>query len=138
MNLHLLIDRLTVSIFSYANKEIKIVNNINPFLQAEAREEILNNLLSNLLGQATFHAKSKHIRISSRAFHNVILMNIKYKDPRPVYDLEKDLSEVKNQAEMLGGCLYFAKNKINGTNISLTFINHQISASVPNWNAKLN
>jgi hypothetical protein len=121
MNLCRLIDQLAND-KTFA--KIQVTNDINPSVQADTCERTLKQVLYNLLDHAVGYTNNKNIRISAKTFHHIILVQIKYLDPRQGFDIKTNLAEIKNPVEHLGGCLYINDSKIDETTISVTFLNH--------------
>lgn len=130
MNLCQLVDQTAVGTPSIADKKNRIVNEINPYLSVCAESKMLGLVIQNLLDEAIHYSMSKSVRIRAKSFHNVILVQIKYKDLRSEAVIENSLDKVKMQAEKLGGCLYVKCSKINGTTIAFTFLSQEISSGM--------
>ena len=126
MNLHQLVDRSAQSISTY--KVNRIINDINPRLEVDAETEMLMEVVLCLLDSATGHAGSTYVRVAAKTFHNIVLMQIKYSDPRYENEIEKALEGIKELAQSLGGCLYVTRGGKKETTISLTFMSQHVFA----------
>lgn len=124
MRLRHLVDQLSAGIPALTSGKNRIINNINPLLQAYTGDELLNRVMDSLLKYAALQSGSRHIRIAAKKHTSLTIVQIKYSD-NAGHEIENDLNELKMLARQIGGCLYISKNFL-GTTISFTFLNFQL------------
>jgi len=120
MNLNNLVEQSAIGVMP-AYPKIKIINDVHSGLRINTCRESMNSLLYGLLQSSANHAASQYIRVVAKAFHNIILLQIKYQDLRHEAAIKKEFEAISRQAERLGGCIYISNSTSNETTLSLTF-----------------
>lgn len=126
MSLYHLVNHLCGTLLSSNSKQKIIVNNISPGLQAGVKKEALAMVLQRLLDDLYRHSISSEIKISARRFNGVTVVQIKHKDSRLEPLINRDITDVKQLARKLGGCIYLSCTDV-ATTISFTYVNTNCS-----------
>ncbi|HLG38432.1 MAG TPA: hypothetical protein VI461_02150, partial [Chitinophagaceae bacterium] len=126
MSLYHLVNHLCETLLLSNNKQKVIVNNISPGLQAGAKKEGLTMVLQRLLDDVCRHSISNEIKITARRFNGVTVVQIKHKDSRLESLINQDLTDIKQLARKLGGCIYVSCSDVV-TTISFTYVNTNCS-----------
>lgn len=100
-----------------------IINDLNKEMLVTTDEGILITVLRNLLDAIITHSQSNCIRISAKAFGNIVLLYVKDSDNKHEEAIAGCLIQVAPLAEKIGGCITLNNYTAKGTTVAFSFYN---------------
>ena len=123
-SLHHLVNRLGESLEPAArrNKSL-IINNVPEEICSELNVNVVASVLSKLMNEVILHTENSCIRVSAKAFGNVVLIHIKDDGCLNYDSISHNLAEIQAQAEKIGGFVGFTSFRNKLTTIAFSFMN---------------
>ena len=99
------------------------VNEVPPTLCISADKGLVTTLLGNLFSLVANYCKDTCIKISAKAYHDVIVMHIKDTSTFNNYVLTSHLQNLQIGADKIGGFVEITSQRKKETTIAFSFIN---------------
>lgn len=128
--LHNLVNNVTSSYSPAAQRNSSyIINDIPEEISIIPNEDLLASVLSGLMNIVLSHTQNSCIRITAKAYGNVVLMHVK-DDGCVNYDsISQNLSGIQYMAEKLGGYVGFTSYRNKLTTIAFSLMNQRSIAA---------
>ena len=129
ISLHVLVNEI---ISSVSEKTIRhnssIVNDIPAGLELVSNTDMVASVVSNLLFTLATYAENSCIRITTKVFNDVILLQLKDQNSVNTYTIANSLQSSQPIAEKIGGYLGVTSQRKNETTIVFSFPNIRAAA----------
>ncbi|MES1223819.1 MAG: hypothetical protein ABUT20_50455 [Bacteroidota bacterium] len=102
------------------------VNQVPPTLCLTADKSVVSSLLSNLFSVIANYCKNTRIRISAKAYHDIIVMHIKDTSISDNHIMLSELQGIQTGADKIGGFLEVTSQRKKETTIAFSFINQPV------------
>ena len=99
------------------------VNDIPVHILISADRNIVSSVVANLLRIVSRNADSSCIRVSAKAYHNVVLMQVRDSNTRNNYAISASLSQVEPLIGKIGGFIDINNHRQRSTTIDFSFSN---------------
>jgi hypothetical protein len=99
------------------------VNEVPATLAISADKGTVTDLLGNIFSLVANYCRDTCIKISAKAYHDVIVMHIKDTSAFNNYVLDSELQNLKTGADKIGGFLEVTSQRKKETTIAFSFIN---------------
>jgi hypothetical protein len=117
-----LVERLAAGILPTAvRKKSFIVNDVPAELFIDTDEDVLAAVLSSLLQTVVNHAENSCIRVTAKAYGDIIIVNITDSNTANSYAVASALPRVQPLAEKIGGYLSMIRQWEKITTITFSF-----------------
>lgn len=128
-NLRQMAGRLANSFLPVAmhNKSF-FINDIPENLYVDTNPNLVASVLGGLLSSVVSHAKDSCIRLSAKAYSNVILVHVKDCNSFSHYSPENGLKQLQLLAEKMGGFVSVTSQRENVTTFAFSFPNMPLTA----------
>jgi hypothetical protein len=102
------------------------VNEVPPTLCISTDRGLITTLLENLFSLVTGYCRDTCIKISAKAYHDVIVMHIKDTSTFNNYVLTSQLQNLQIGADKIGGFVEITSQRKKETTIAFSFINQPV------------
>lgn len=113
---------------SYQNVAVSqnsfFVNEVPPTLAIAADKGTVTNLLENIFSLVANYCRDTCIKISAKAYHDVIVMHIKDTSALTNYVPVSELQTLQTGVDKVGGFLEITSQRKKETTIAFSFVNH--------------
>ena len=99
------------------------VNDIPPNIVISADKNIVSSVVANLLRIVSRNADNSCIRVSAKAYHNVVLIQVTDNNTCNNYALNASLSQVQPLISKIGGFIDVNSQRQKSTTIGFSFSN---------------
>jgi len=108
------------------------INDVPPALTILTDRTVVSGLLGDLLSMLARCCRNTSIKISAKAYHDIILMHIKDTSTFNSYAISSELQHMQLLSGKIGGYLDLTSQRKKETTIAFSFINRSEQPSLPN------
>ncbi len=106
-----------------SRQKSNFVNDVPPNVSVQTDANILSEVLSELFTAILRRCEDCNIRLTSKSFHNVILIHITILSGfQGIHEVE-NMNEINHLAERLGGCILYNNQHLNESTFTLSLFN---------------
>ncbi len=127
--LHSLVDHLSTSFLPAADRNHNyFINEIPRDLNIEHNQEWVASVISGMISSAIQNTKNTCIRFSAKKYGHVLVLELREAGRAKPQTDNRQLQQIKDIAEKLGGCLYVGSQEEERILMSFSFPNLPIAA----------